>query len=142
MNATIEVQMRDPRSINHMDPDTKLVHTRLEEWARWARDPGVLGFPRQSPTEKAALYGKLGIPQESNYKPEAEMPEQVARIDAAVAGLGDIDRRVVHTYYLRWEPVNVMARRHHMRVLQFQRVLRRARWRIIGYLAAAEALKI
>lgn len=130
--------MRDPRAMNHMDPDTKAVHVRLEEWARWARDPGVLGFPRQSLTEKAALYGKLGIPQQSNYKPEAEMPDAVALIDAAVARLGDIDRGVVRTYYLRWEPVDVMARRHSMRVLQFQRVLRRARWRILGFLDATE----
>jgi hypothetical protein len=60
----------------------------------------------------------------------------VAAIDAAICKLGDIDRGVVRTYYLHWEPVSTMARRHHMRVLQFQRVLRRARWRIMGYLDA------
>jgi hypothetical protein len=64
------------------------------------------------------------------------MPDHVAVVDAAVSKLGDIDRRVVKSYYLKWEPVTVMARHHHMRVLQFQRVLRRARWRIMGYLDA------
>jgi hypothetical protein len=127
---------RDPRSMNHMDPDTKLVHARLEEWAKWAKDPGIAGYPHQSLTEKAATYGKLGIPQEPLHKMEPMMPDHVAVIDAAICKLGDIDRRVVRSYYLKWEPVTVMARHHHMRVLQFQRVLRRARWRIMGFLDA------
>jgi hypothetical protein len=138
MAAAAEVVMteRDPRSMNHMDPDTKFVHARLEEWAKWAKDPGIAGYPHQSLTEKAATYGRLGIPQEPLHKPEAMMPDHVAVVDAAVARLGDIDRGVVRTYYLKWEPVNVMARHHKMRVLQFQRVLRRARWRIMGFLDA------
>lgn len=127
---------RDRRSMNHMDPDTKLVHARLEEWAKWAKDTGILGYPKQSLTEKAAQYGKLGIPQESNYRAEPMMPDHVAHVDAAVSKLCQIDKGVVKTYYLKWEPVNVMARRHSMRVLQFQRVLRRARWRIMGFLDA------
>lgn len=130
------VSERNSRVMNHMDPDTKLVHARLEEWARWAKDLGIAGYPKQSATEKAALYGKLGLPQEPLHKPESMMPEHVAVIDAAICKLGDIDRGVVKTYYLNWTAVEVMARKHHMRVLQFQRVLRRARWRIMGYLDA------
>lgn len=138
MAAALEVMMseRDRRSMNHMDPDTKAVHARLEEWAGWAKDIGIAGYPRQSLTEKAAMYGKLGIPQEPMHKPEPMMPDHVALIDAAVSRLGDIDRRVVKTYYLKWEPVSVMARHMSMRERQFQTVLRRARWRICGYLDA------
>lgn len=130
---------RSPRSMNHMDPETKLVHARLEEWAKWAKDSGIAGYPRQSLTEKAAQYGKLGIPQQSSYKAEPMMPDRVALVDAAISRLGDIDRKAVSLYYLNWEPVEVLARRMHvngMRVLQFQRVLHRARWRIMGYLDA------
>jgi len=130
---------RDRRAMNHMDPDTKVVHARLEEWARWAKDAGIMGYPTQSLTEKAAKYGKLGIPQESLNKPEPTMPEHVAAVDAAICRLGEIDRKAVRLYYLNWEPVETLARRMHvngMRVLQFQRVLRRARWRIMGYLDA------
>ena len=136
--AEVLVSERDRRSMNHMDPDTKAVHARLEEWAKWAKDAGIAGYPRQSVTEKAAQYGKLGIPQESNYRSEPMMPDHVALIDAAVSRLGEIDKGVIRTYYLKWESVNVMARRHKMRILQFQRVLRRARWRIMGYLDAVE----
>ena len=141
--AACEIEVREMvednkrrKSMNHMDPETKEIHLRLEEWARWAKDWGIAGYPRQSLTEKAATYGKLGIPQEPLHKPEASMPDRVAVIDAAIAKLGDIDRRVVRMYYLNWEPTNVMARRMKMRERQFQNVLRRARWRISGYLLA------
>ena len=131
-------QIRDRRSMNNMDPETKAVHSRLEEWARWARDSGIAGYPRQSLTEKAAQYGKLGIPQESNYRTEQLMPDHVAVIDAAICRLGDIDKRVVKTYYLRWDSLGSMARTMRMRERQFQLVLQRARWRIMGYLDAAK----
>lgn len=137
-SVTAEAVMteRPARSMNHMDPETKIVHVRLEEWAKWAKDLGISGYPRQSITEKAAKYGKLGIPQEPLHKPEPMMPERVAVTDAAISKLGDIDRRVIFAYYLQWAPVEVMARRCGMRVRQFQNVLRRARWRIRGFLDA------
>ncbi len=135
-------EMRSRRSMNHMDPETKVVHSRLEEWGRWAKDAGIQGYPRQSITEKAAKYGKLGIPQEPLHKPEPMMPDHVALVDCAICKLGDIDKKAIRLYYMSWEPVEVLARRMHvngMRVLQFQRVLHRARWRIMGFLDAAEA---
>ena len=76
-----------------MDPDTKMMHLLLETWGKWAKDSGIQGYPRCSSTERAARYGKLGIPQESNYKGEPEIPEQIAVLDAAIARLGDIDKR-------------------------------------------------
>lgn len=127
----------DRRVTNHMDPDTKFVHARLEEWSKWAKDMGIAGFPHQSITEKAAKYGKLGIPQEPLHKPEPLMPDHVALVDAAVCRLNEIDRTVVRTYYLTWAPIEIMARKHHMRIRQFQHVLQRARWRIRGYLDAS-----
>lgn len=135
MNDVIDDSGRR-KSMNHMDPETKVVHARLEEWARWAKDSGIAGYPRQSLTEKAAQYGKLGIPQESNFKHEAVMPDRVAAIDAAICRLGDLDRQVVKTYYLRWEAVSVMAWRLRMRERKFQHILQRARWRIMGYIDA------
>jgi hypothetical protein len=127
MNAV----MRDPRHLNHMDPDTKAMHLLLEAWGKWAKGPGIAGYPRCSPTERAARYGKLGIPQESNYKGEPEIPENIARVDAAIARLGEIDRRAIVSYYTHWEPVESLARKCSMRIRQFQNVLRRARWRLV-----------
>lgn len=135
--ATIEVE-RDPRTMNRMDPETRAIHVRLEEWACWAKDRGILGYPRQSLTEKAAQYGKLGIPQESNYRAEPMMPPHVAAMDAAISRLCQIDKGVIKTYYLHWEPIECMARRHSMRTRQFQNVLRRARWRLAILIVQAE----
>lgn len=125
---------RDSRAMNHMDPESKLIHAQLEEWARWARDTGIMGYPKQSLTEKAAQYGRLGIPQESNYRAEPLMPEHVARMDAVVASLCQTDQQAIKGYYCRWEVADAgleaLARRLSMRVRQLQNVLRRARWRI------------
>lgn len=66
---------------------------------------------------------------------EPEMPDAVALVDRAVASLGEIDRKVVKAYYLRWAPREVSAAACRMRVRQFDAVLNRARWRISGMLA-------
>jgi hypothetical protein len=138
--AEVSVYERDRRAMNHMDPDTKLVHARLEEWSRWAKDTGIAGYPHQSITEKAAKYGKLGIPQESLHKPEPTMPDHVARVDAAICRLGDVDRKALRLYYLSWDVAENLARRmdRSMRWRQFLNVVRRARWRVAGYLDAVE----
>lgn len=132
MVATAE---RDPRYLNHMDPDTKRVHVRLEEWGKWARDTEVRPWPRRTLLGRIMDQGASGAGQS---QAPISIPNTVAAVDAAVARLGAIDRSVVQTYYLRWEPPEVMARRLSMRVRQFQSVLRRARWRIGGYLDAVE----
>lgn len=140
MSACEVIAVPDRRSMNHMDPDTKLVHARLEEWAKWAKDMGIAGYPHQSVTEKAAKYGKLGIPQEPLHKPEPMMPDHVARVDVAVCRLGDIDRKAIRLYYLSWDVAENLARRmdRSMRWRQYLNVVRRARWRVAAYLDAIE----
>jgi DNA-directed RNA polymerase specialized sigma24 family protein len=71
-------------------------------------------------------------------KPVESIPEDIAHIDAAISRLGQIDKRVIVAYYTRYEPPDLIARKLQMRVRQFQAVLRRARWRIGGYMAAME----
>jgi hypothetical protein len=138
--AEVYVSERDSRCMNNMDPDTKLVHARLEEWSRWAKDLGIAGYPRQSLTEKAAQYGKLGIPQESNIRSEPMMPDHVARMDAAICRLGDVDRKAIKLYYLNWDVAENLARKmdRSMRRAQFLNVVRRARWRLGAFLDAIE----
>lgn len=138
--AEIEVKTmteRDARCMNHMDPDTKAVHIRLEAWASWAREGEVREYPSVSLLGRVIDQGLAGAGQHG--RPPIVMPDPIARIDSAVARLGVIDRRVIEAYYVKpWQPPNVMARRHGMRIRQFQNVLRRARWRIQGYLGALE----
>lgn len=135
MAAVAEVVMRDVR-MNRMDGETKIVHERLEAWGRWARDSEVRAWPKTTLLGRVIEQGPMGASQQG--KPPINIPDQVAVVDAAVCRLGAIDRGVIQTYYLRWEPIEVMARRHKMRVRQFQNVLRRARWRILGFIEARE----
>jgi len=130
---TVDVVL-PPRTMNHMDPETRATHARLEAWGKWARDSGIQAWPKRTMLGRMIEEGPSGASQQG--KPPIAMPRDVADVDAAVGHLGAIDKQVIQTYYLRWEPKEVMARRNSMRVRQFDNVLRRARWRITGYLAA------
>lgn len=132
MAAAAEMIM-DRRRANAMSAEMKLVHLRLEAWGRWAHD-------RLQPWPARTTLGRLidegpgagHAPQRES----AEIPEPIAETDRAVAHLGDIDRRVVRAYYAEWAPVEQLARRQRMTLRQFQAVLTRARWRIVGFLDA------
>jgi hypothetical protein len=56
-------------------------------------------------------------------------------IDAAVARLGDVDKQVIRAYYLNWARADDLWRQcPGIRSLSnFRAVLKRARWRLIGY---------
>ena len=116
------------RRMNRMDSDTHMVHLRLEAWGRWAHEHSQ-AWPAVTLLGRIADQGANGASQTT--KPPICMPEPIAQIDAAVAKLGAIDQRVIVTYYTRWQPLEVMAKQHHVRVSQFQNILRRARWRLI-----------
>lgn len=135
MVAVAEVVMRDVRA-NRMDTDTRIVHERLEQWGRWAKDSEATAWPKATLLGRVIEQGASGASQQG--KPPVQIPDAVAVIDAAVCRLGTVDRSVIQTYYLRWEPIESMARRHRMGVRHFQNVLRRARWRILGYIDAHE----
>jgi hypothetical protein len=124
-----------PRSMNHMDPDTKRVHLRLVDWAKHVHQRAdALGYPTESYYHKWAL---LMIPPQPGNPPE--LPDRVAHVDAAVARLGVIDRSVIFRNYLQWRPIDlhkgiagIASRRN------YDNVLKRARWRVDGYLTAIE----
>lgn len=128
--------MRDCRGVNHMSPETRWVHARLEQWGEWARDIGQLSWPTRSITEKAGEGGILA----GDPRPPIEMPEEVAVTDGAIGHLALIDRAVVKVYYLHWEPQEALWHRcrgiHSQR--QFKNVLARARWRIRLYIEIFE----
>lgn len=129
--------MRDARTMNHMDPETKLVHARLEEWGKWAKDiADSNGLPPITVIGRMMEYGPLGAAQAG--RPPVSLPDRVAAIDGAVARLCEIDRRGIKEYYLKWQPIEVSARHLSKSVRQFQTILKRARWRIAFDLARFE----
>lgn len=125
--VVVSEMSRDKRRVNHMDPETRLVHARLESWGAWAKDSEVRAWPA------VTLLGRIieqGAGAGQSGKPPINMPADIAATDAAVCRLGDIDKRAIKLYYVKWQPVENLARLMHMRTRQYQNVLRRARWRI------------
>jgi hypothetical protein len=126
---------RDARCINHMDPDTRLIHARLERWAQWARG-GLEGldWPRETLLGRMMTQGITGASQTG--RPPISMPEDVSITDIAVGKLGEIDKEVIRVYYLSWAPESVLWKQcSGIRSLSyFRAVLKRARWRLIGYI--------
>lgn len=128
------VMTRDMRGLNAMDEDTKRVHLRLEEWANAVGSDQLNGWPKVTMLGRLIEQGPMGASQQG--KPPVSISDAVAIVDAAVARLGEVDRKVIRSYYLHCDSTEVNARRVNMRVMQFNNVLKRARWRLIGYLDA------
>ena len=118
----------DGRAMSRMDADSRLVHALLEQWGRWSYDSTLRAYPHITLLGRMIAWGPQGA---SNGRPPLEMPAPVARIDGAIAKLCQIDRKVIVIYYTREEPIEACAQRCHMRMRQFQNVLKRARWRLI-----------
>ena len=126
------VMTPDGRVMNRMDSETKAVHVMLEAWGKWARHAEGNGWSPITILGRLIECGPQGSAQPG--KPPISMPDDIARIDGAVAKLGDIDKRTIIAYYTRWEPIEVLARRLSMRERQMRSVLQRARWRLTAYL--------
>jgi hypothetical protein len=126
-----DIKTRDKRVMNHMDPETRVVHARLEAWGAWAKESEAHAWP------SVTLLGRMieqGPGAGQSSKPPIAMPDEIAAVDAAVCRLNAIDKKAVQLYYIRWAPLEIHARNMGMRARQYQNVLRRARWRLAGYL--------
>jgi|GEM_PF-1260625 len=135
IKVTAAVTVRDKRTMNHMDPETKEAHLRLEEWGRETRDASN-GYPSTTLLGRLIEQGPMGAGQSG--KPPVSLSESASRADACVAKLCQIDQRVLRYYYQHWVGVEEVAKFMRMRVRQAQNVLRRARWRFMAHLAVAE----
>lgn len=131
---------RDGRVMNHMAPDLRLTHARLERWGRWAKSAGVRAWPQVTLLGRIIEHGPVGacIPTSAA---QSAIPKDIAEVDAAVARLCQIDKAVIRTYYMEWAPIEVMAKHRRMKVSTFHATLRRARWRVNDYLAIIAELR-
>lgn len=132
-----EAEPRDARSMNHMDPQTKLTHLRLESWGRATRGHEGVGWPAATLLARMIEQGPMGASQQG--RPPVDLCDRDAKTDAAVARLGVIDQKVARDYYQGWFTISMLARRHRMRERQVQNILRRIRDRVGGFLAACDA---
>lgn len=131
--------VNDGRSYSRMDPDTRMVHSLLEQWGRWSYDSSLRAYPSVTLLGRVIECGANGASQQG--RPPLEMPAAVAATDSAIAKLCQTDKRVIVVYYTREEPIEVCARKCRMRIRQFQNVLRRARWRLVLHLHLSDCVQ-
>ena len=128
--------MIDRRAMNHMDAETKLVHIRLEAWGNWNKGAEMKPYPEITLLGRVIEQGISGAAQ--GARPCISMPEQVQVTEMAVLRCPAVDQQVLREYYIKYAPVEIMARHCRMRIKQFQNVLKRARWRVGGYVVGYE----
>jgi len=134
--ACVEVHVeRDRRTMNNMDPETKAIHIRLEQWGAETRER-LSGFPETTLLGRLIEQGPMGAGQSG--RPPVSLSGPAARIDTCVAKLCQIDQKALRTYYQRQLSREMLARELKMRERQAQNVLRRARWRVQAHLAVME----
>lgn len=134
MSGSTFVQTIDRRALNHMAPDVRLVHMRLEAWAHWAKDSTPGDWPKRT------ILGRLideGPGASHGTATVSDIPEAIAETDRAVAHLPPEDRKVIREFYLSWAPRELIARRLRLTPRRFDAILNRARWRICGFLCAS-----
>lgn len=121
------------------------VHAMLVLWGSWrarTANSGPAGYPRQSPFVKSALYGKLGIPQESNVRVDNDAPP--AMVDAVERVVIKMPEQLAETLEARYigppdrrgtEPMfNAMARAVGVSASTFRNRLESAQWYLFARL--------
>lgn len=118
------------------------VHALLVMWGNYRQRTklGPQGYPKQSPFVKAALYGKLGIPQESNVRIDDDsMPHLVEWIDQIVVAMPQDLRQIIDTRYKppvneygNEPPFEMMAKSLYMSPSTFRSRLESAQWYVFA----------
>lgn len=118
------------------------VHALLTLWGNWTRRMklGPSGYPPESPFVKAALFGKLGLPQQSNVRLDQEsMPALVEWMDKIVEALPpDLNEIIVAKYRPKVDLAGnemrpeQMARSLGMSVSTFRNRLEGAQWYVFA----------
>jgi hypothetical protein len=114
------------------------VHALLVMWGNYRQRAklGPQGYPKESPFVKAALYGKLGIPQESNVRVDDDsMPHLVEWIDGIVIEMPAELKQIIETRYKppvneygNEPPFEMMAKSLYMSPSTFRSRLESAQW--------------
>jgi hypothetical protein len=139
MNAVMNVQtqfQRDARAMNHMDPDTKLIHADLEVWGRETRDREENGLPAVTILGRLIDQGPMGAGQTG--RPISDLSPRSALIDMCVARLWKVGQCCIKRYYRSWEPMEIMAKKEGISVSKMKEVLRRSRWLISSWVSDEE----
>lgn len=118
------------------------VHALLVLWGNYTRRDrsGPNGYPKESPFVKAALYGELGIPQESNVRVDNnDTPPLVEMMDKIVTTMPDELQQIITTRYRppineygNEPPFEMMAKSLFMSPSTFRNRLEAAQWYVFA----------
>jgi hypothetical protein len=118
------------------------VHALLTLWGNYRNKSkiGPSGYPTQSPFVKSALYGKLGIPQESNIRVDDDsMPPLVDMIERIIEPMPmELKDRADKRYkpplneYGHEPPFEMMAKSLYMSPSTFRSRLESAQWYVFA----------
>jgi DNA-directed RNA polymerase specialized sigma24 family protein len=103
----------------------------IERWAEWGRAAVPGAWPEITLLGRVIKQGFTGAAQ---HGPVPEMGEEIYAVERAVLSLRPLERRVVVTHYMHWQPKEVSARFCQMSSGQFDRLLHRARRRVADHI--------
>jgi hypothetical protein len=119
------------------------VHALLTIWGNYQRRDrsGPNGYPKQSPFVKSSLYGKLGIPQDTNVRVDDAVPAHVEAIQRIVE---DMPVELGEVIVTKYQPVlnkagnepsfEAMAQSLAMSTSTFRTRLESAQWYVFARL--------
>jgi hypothetical protein len=124
---------RDPRSMNRMDPETKLIHAELVIWGRETRDRFLHGWPTSTLLGRLIEQGPNGASQ-SGSAPTAVSPRSQV-IEACWCRLWGKGKTAIDLYYHTTDAPEAIARQMGISKRKLQYTLERARYLIAGWAA-------
>lgn len=134
---TITLQERPGRPLDRLSSEADVA---LEAWARWARTAlSGLGWAPRTLLARVIEFGAFGAASRGGAGVLAadELCEMVER---AVMRLKAIERKVIVSHYLHWQPIDVSARYCGMSKGRFRTLLSAARRSVGDYLDGAKLL--
>lgn len=123
------------------------VHASLVIWGNYMRRNrigGPAGYPKESPFNKSALYGKLGIPQETNVRANVDTtPPVVEQMEGIVQKMPEELLEVIEMRYRpplneygNEPPFEMMAKMLSMSASTFRTRLESAQWYVFARMYA------
>lgn len=134
---TIPLQERPGRPLEKNSSEADVA---LEAWARWARSAlSNLGWAPRTLLARVIEFGAFGAASRGGAA-VLEADELCERVERAVMRLKAIERKVIVTHYLYWQPLEVSARYCGMSKGRFRTLLSSARRSVGDYLDGSKLL--
>ncbi len=132
--AATPQEVKRERRPNNMNGQTKAVDIVLAEWGRWMKNADrVLGWQTVSVLGKVRIDGIDGAAQANA---PTVLPDGIMEVDAAIAKLGDIRKKVLKIAYIHYPNASEDTQRRCLRMSRYRwnLLLKEARFFVATYL--------